>query len=115
MDTATFLIKRHDALPVLKVYLRDVNDEPVDLSPLSTAVYFIMKNVNTGTAAITGNICTIVDVDTAIVQYTWAATDTAIAGDYLGEFEIRYADGNKLTVPTEDTLSVIVIEDYNNE
>lgn len=111
MSTSTFIIKRHDTLPVLTAVLKDANEEVINLT--DTSVYFTMKNIDTDSVKIDTKLCSITNATSGIVQYTWEETDTDTAGEYLGEFEIVY-DSGKMTIPTVDSLVIVILEDYNN-
>lgn len=108
-----FYIKRHDTLPHLIVRLKNELDIPLDLATNSPSVYFTMKNSSTGALSISANPCSILIPEQGIVRYTWQVGDTAVAGDFSGEFEVVYSYG-KFTVPTEKTFTILIIEDYNN-
>jgi hypothetical protein len=112
MASTTFIIKRHDTLPILTAVLKDSSDVVLNLE--NTTVLFTMKDISTGDIKIDTQPCTIVSASSGIISYSWVATDTDTAGEYLGEFEIEYETG-KMTVPTEDALAIVILEDYNNK
>lgn len=114
-ETSTFLIKRHDTLPPILARLKDVADTCIELGIPGTTVNFIMKNIDTGEVLV-NNACSIIDSVTSTVQYSWSTSDTDVAGEYLGEFEVIYPNNaGKLTVPTQDTFVIVILEDYDDE
>ena len=110
---ATFYMKRNDTRPKLDVSLKDSDDEYLDLTVSGVSVNFTMKESDGSTIIVDSQACTIVNGLTGSVRYSWAAADTATAGAYLAEFEVVYANGDKLTVPTTNPLAVVILEDYN--
>ena len=123
MATTTIYIKRHDLRPALDMQLKDGDGNALDVSiDTATAVNFIMKESEAGTIKVEA-ACTLLEPDDAEqlngydgkVRYQWVEGDTDTAAVYLGEFEITYTNGQKLTVPTVDVVAIVVLEDYNNE
>jgi len=107
-------MKRHDTRPFLDVALTNVDGNAVDLTITGLTVEFIMKNYDTNALVIASGVCTIIDSVNGKVRYAWDSTDTNTAGTFLGEFEVNYADGTKLTIPTSKPLSIVILEDYDN-
>ncbi len=123
MATTTIYLKRHDLRPALDMQLKDGAGVALDVSTdTATSVLFIMKDSTTGAVKVEA-ACTLLDADDVEqsagydgkVRYQWLSGDTDTAAVYLGEFEITYTDGQKLTVPTVDVLAIVILEDYNNE
>lgn len=100
-----FYIKRGDTSPKL-IYT---------LSPLvnltGASVVFNMRKtgqaniVNRGVAAI------VAPASAGVVSYAWTAPDTALAGTFIGEFEVTYADGTIETYPNSGYLNVMISDD----
>jgi len=115
-----FLIKRNDTLPAIEAVLSD------DSGPISLAgatVYFTMRReddmIDCGTmpsvgAALFKNVAVVVgdqSVGAATrgkVRYEWAVGDTATAGSYGGEFEVRFGGGGVWSFPSAGTIPVII-------
>lgn len=93
----TFSIKQNDRRPYLYAVLgpaeTDAETGVVTITPQNltgATVTFNMKNAETGAVVITAGAC-VVDVAAAgAVHYPWQATDTAVPGKYLGEFQALY-------------------------
>jgi hypothetical protein len=122
MATTTVYLKRHDLRPALDMQLKDGDANALNVSTaIATSVTFIMKDIATGTVKVEA-ACTLLeptDITKANgydgrVRYQWLSGDTDTADTYLGEFEILYTDGQKLTVPTVDVLAIVILEDFNN-
>ncbi len=102
---ADFTIKANDRLPVLDAVLSNLSGA-INLTT-ATQVRLIMKSP---AFTVTG-LCTVVDAATGAVRYTWAAGDTANAGDYQLEFEITWPGPKLETVPNDSYKSVSVLAD----
>ena len=122
MSTSVVYMKRHDTRPFLDVQLQDVDGNNLNVSAaIATEVKFTMKEIDSSTVVATGT-CTILPADDQTqdngydgrVRYYWQAADTATAGEYLGEFQITYTNGDKMTVPTSGALAIVILEDYDN-
>jgi|APSaa5957512576_1039674.scaffolds.fasta_scaffold00976_7 hypothetical protein len=122
MATSVVYMKRHDTRPFLDVQLQDVDANNINVTAaIATEVKFTMKEINSTTIIATG-ACTILPATDLTkdngydgrVRYIWLAADTVTAGEYLGEFQITYTNGDKMTVPTSGTLAIVILEDYDN-
>jgi hypothetical protein len=111
MSDPTFSIQRGDLLPVLEVVLRNPDGTPFDLTNTS-AVRFRMWNSN-GNVSVTSYqvdaAAAIVDAAAGRVRYTWAGSDTAIAGTFYGEFALTVG-GKPQRAPTVGVVVVKVLE-----
>ena len=114
---ADFAIKRNDVLPLLKIILKDINDNPVDLTT-ATGVKFHMREENTGTLKIedvAGGIDS--NPQTGRVSYSWRATeqnkDTDTSGFFLGEFEVTWTGGAVQTFPGQGYISIEIVDDLS--
>ena len=86
---ATFTIKRHDTLPELVVAVSNVaTGETYDFTDV-TAAKFLM--------------------------YSFNASDTDTAGDYIAEFTAAFIDGSKITAPHDGYIRVRVVADLDDE
>jgi hypothetical protein len=114
MASSTIFMKRHDTRPFLDVTLKQSDGTAIDLSLSVSGVTFTMKDSAANTIKVNRGVCSIVSAAAGSVRYSWTSSDTDTAGAYLGEFEIAYSGGDKLTVPTSGTLSIVILEDYDN-
>lgn len=103
---ATVVLKRNDRQPPIEASLEQAAGTPINLTGAS--VKFIMRNEATVKVNATA---TIIDANRGVVKYEWGLTDTDTAGTYQAEFEITFADGRKLTVPNDEYIVVVVLED----
>lgn len=104
-----FYIKRNDTLPTLVATLRVKKTKvAVDLTAVST-IKFAMRKRGALTNKVLGT-CTVVGppID-GQVRYDWVAGDTDTADVFIGEFEIVWLNGRKLTVPNDDDYVEIVV------
>ena len=47
------------------------------------------------------------------MQYNWEAVDTNESGNYLGEFELSFNGGGKLSVPPIGGINIEIVDDIN--
>lgn len=68
------------------------------------AVTLVLRNPEASIVYLTGT-CTFV---LNVVTYVWQTGDTAVPGDYVGEFQVTFADGSEQSFPTAGyfTLSI---------
>ena len=110
-----FIIKRNDTLPSLQLVLVDRGclggKEPYNLDGVS-GVTFTTTN-SCGDYKIFSKPAVIVSASGGTIQYNWEASDTNEAGKFLGEFQLKYSDGNKLSVPQNGFLQIEIPKDIN--
>jgi len=105
-----FRIKTNDTSPKLAVTLQDANSVPVNIS--GATVRFHMKAFG-ATSLKTDAPMTITNATGGIVQYSWVAADTNLAGTYYGEVEVTYPDSTIETFPNNGYFTIIVKEDLD--
>lgn len=107
---ADFTIKRGDRLPAIEMILRDHAGAPIPLDAEGVAVRVLMRRPGTATPTVSA-IAEIVDAVGGRVRHAWAAADTEVPGVYRLEAEITYADGRRLTCPSDGYRTVEVLDD----
>jgi hypothetical protein len=104
-----FAIKRGDTSPGLEVQFRiGVDGPPVNLN--FATVRFLMRPAKGG-AAVVSAPAIVADATNGIVRYLWAPGDTATPGQFLGEFEVTYADRTVETFPNSGYLRLRIMAD----
>lgn len=97
-----FGIKRGDTLPRMPATLKK-NGVPIDLTTATKVTFFFRLSTTPGVAKY--RICQILDIGTdetqGKVEVPWDATDTDTVGTYVGEFEILFDGGGRMTVPND--------------
>ncbi len=94
----TFYIKEGDLRKVLSATLQYLDDKGkvIGVADLTGgAVFFSMKNKETGMVVIDMVPATVVDADDGLVLYEWADGDTDEPGKYLGEFTVTWEAGEE--------------------
>lgn len=107
MPSGQIWVKQGDRLPVLEVGLSYDDGSVIDLT--GGAVQFQYRRV--GATTIVGRSMTVTNPSGGIVQYAWITDDTATPGRYEAGFEITFADGKTLTVPTKSHVPMFVFDD----
>jgi hypothetical protein len=102
---------RNDTRPALVCTITDANTgDPVVLTGCTCLLKFRLVNTTTLTATLTG---TVTDAVNGIVEFYWASNPASLKGDagqYEGEIEITFPDGQVQTV--YDTLNFVVRQDF---
>lgn len=110
-----FIIKRNDTLPALQICLIDRgclgSKQPYSLSGV-TGVTFTMAN-ECGDYKIFAKTAQIVSYSAGTIQYNWEAADTTDSGTFLGEFQLLYSDGNRLSIPQTGQIMINIPKDVN--
>jgi hypothetical protein len=109
MDTLNqFNIKKGDTLPALKTQLIDRtclgSKIPFSLTGV-TGVTFTMKN-ECGDIKIMANNAEVVSYSGGVIQYNWNFEDTNDIGVFYGEFQLFFADGNRMSVPKIGSIKI---------
>jgi hypothetical protein len=114
-NSNVFVIKRNDTLPSLQLTLIDKGclggKEPYSLSGV-TGITFTMVN-NCGEYKIFAKQAEIVSYSAGTIQYNWEEGDTNESGDFLGEFQLIYSDGKKMSIPQNGQIRISIPKDLN--
>lgn len=117
-----FSINKNSTLPVLKLEL--IQDGRNDFQKFhdkiqNANIYFSMTDVITGVKRIAKKETGIQQVEPAsdcvgdefYLTYQFTERDTAVAGRYVGQFEIEFLDGSgTLIVPIREELFINILE-----
>ena len=106
-------LKRNDTLPSLTVTLSDSDGVALNLSAVS-GISFTMKDIDSDDLKINSAAATIENAAKGQVFYNFSSADTNLAGTYQAEFELNYIVANKLSVPVQGALTIVILEDFNN-
>lgn len=106
---ATFYVKQNDAEQVMNAWLKNADKTPIDLSDASQVHLHVGKAGGGVADTIVDAAVTIVAPATeGHVRYTWKAANTLLAGEYDGEFEIRWPGGIIRTVPSKKNFKIVI-------
>jgi hypothetical protein len=111
---ADFEIKAHDRLPSFRVQLMTDEDQPqiVDLTNAQSAKFIMTRTVG-GAIVISAAAVIETPATLGILRYDWLAVDTAVPGEFLGEWEVTWVGGKKQTFPTGTYHSIAVLADLD--
>lgn len=101
-----FHIKQNDTSPALRAVLKDADDVIVDVS--GAAVEFHMRPVGATTATVSA-AGTVVSGTEGLVEYSWLAGDTSVAGNYEAEFQITFANSKIETFPNSRNIKIKIV------
>ena len=98
-----FTIKQNNTLYSLEVNLSGTE------SLVGSQVSFSMMDAS-GKVVINRANAQVVDLAERLVSYDWAPQDTSVPGQYRGEFEVLYLNGDKLTYPNKDYIPIQIVK-----
>lgn len=102
-----FFIKQHDTFPAIEVEVKKDNGRPYDLSGVFIAKFAMRNSVG---KTIFRKDAVVIDEENGVLQYIWDSEDTAVVGDYEGEFTLIFHGGDILTVPTNGFIDIKIVE-----
>ena len=109
-----FTIKRNDTLPILILHIIGrgplLEKEPMNLNGV-TGVTFSMMNKDCEYNKISLKEASILCVSGGTVAYNWDPEDTNESGNFIGEFELNYSNGKKLSVPQIGGVEIEILDD----
>lgn len=110
-----FIIKRNDTLPALQICLIDRGclggKEPFNMDGVTGATFTMASDC--GEYKIFAKTAQIISLSAGTIQYNWDAEDTNEGGDFKGEFQLHYSDGNKLSIPQSGYIDIMIPKDVN--
>jgi len=114
LNKNTFFIKRNDTLPSLSINIIDrgrlTQKQAYNLSGV-TGVTFSMMNQNCDFLKISAKPAQITCYSGGSIQYNWDSEDTNESGIFLGEFELSYYDGKKMSLPSIGGIMIEINDD----
>jgi hypothetical protein len=106
----TFTIKKGDTLPILAVVLKDGAGTPVDVSTASAKTFRMRKADASAHVRTVDRACAFTtDGSNGAVQIALTADETAIPGDYFGEFAITIGSDIQ-TFPSDSYIAIKVVD-----
>jgi len=117
MSLDVFKIKRNDTLPVLQVNLTSTGNlgekTEFDITDVDL-ITFTMVKTKCNTTKIFEQSATTTCASGSTFEYAWQDGDTDEAGEFLGEFELNFSNGKRLSVPSMGGILIEILEDLNN-
>jgi len=98
-----FVIRQGDTKPVLTQTLTDIDGNALNLT--GATVKFVMRTLTAVSPAINAT-ATVTNAATGAVSFTFTATQTATAGQFMANFIVTYADSSVQTAPADGYLSI---------
>lgn len=115
------IVKQHDhgTAFLVRMNYADLGLALTDDITVATPVVFTMTRVGAATPTVNRQTANVASVDTVgtpktiVCRYVWQATDLALAGRYLGEFEFTLSGGGVVTGPGSGYLLIPVDPDLS--
>ena len=101
-----FRIKKGDTSPALKVTVKDGAGNIIDLTN-ATAQLRLLDSL--GTQVFLKDATVLSPGTNGQVQYSWGASDTVTAGEFIGDFKITLSGGSKISVPSDDYIKITIL------
>lgn len=115
MINNVFLIKRNDTLPALQISIATKGNLGqkigYDLSGVTGITFTMVDECNN--CKVNAQTAQTVCSSGGTIQYNWQSGDTDEAGVYQGEFELNYANGNRMSIPQLGGIRIEIIKDLN--
>jgi hypothetical protein len=86
--------------------------ERLNLSAV-TDIHFSMVD-DCGALIVSSQSANTISEESGVISYSWRPEDTMKEGDYVGEFELFFNDGSKMSLPREGGIKIRIEEDINN-
>ena len=115
MSNSIFKIKRNDTLPSLRVSIGTKGSlgqkMGYNLSNV-TGITFTMID-ECSNSKIYEQTAQIICSSGGTIQYNWQVGDTDTSGIFYGEFELKFATGDKMSIPTQEGIKIEIIKDID--
>lgn len=108
---ADLTIKRND-IPLTTTFQLLYNDgTAINLTTASTINMFMRLS---GSVSFQTFSLAITDAVNGKVSLTWASGDLQTSGTYIAEIQISFTGGFKLTCPSQDYITILIIDDIDD-
>lgn len=102
-------VKKNDTDKKINGMIFDDNHKPLDLS--DAVISFFLKNPVDNSMLVNGGVGALDSTTDFHFFYQFKSGDLSQVGTFLGEFEIRLKDGNKIKAPASRYIRVIVVDE----
>jgi len=119
MATVDFQMQAHDLLPSIQATLKNPDGTVVDLTN-ATSAKFILLPANTdwtpkagATPTINAAAVMVTPKTGGVLRYDWTGTDTATAGQYLGQWQVTWPTARPQSFPTTTYYAIQILADLD--
>ena len=105
-----YKIRTGDSQPISIQVLDEDTGDAISLTS-ATARFIMVRDDNDRTAKVKAT-AEIYDAANGKVRYNWSTADLDTPGTYYGFFEITYSGGKKQTIPADNELKIVIIDDW---
>jgi hypothetical protein len=99
---ADFNIKQNDTSPGLEYTVAPA-------TPMVGASAVFSMRVRGGAVIVSREAATIENTTIGVLRYPFKASETAATGDFIGEFEVTYADSTVETFPNSTYIDITIL------
>lgn len=115
MNGQIFRIKRNDTLPTLQVSIGTSGNlgqkTGYNLSGVSAITFTMIDNCSN--SKVYKQLAQIVCTTGGTIQYSWQDGDTNTEGMFLGEFELNYSTGQRMSIPAQGGIKIEILKDLD--
>ena len=108
---ADYTVKRNDTAKTMPATLKDVDDVVVNLT--DATIVWSMRGKSDRVLKVDQKSASIVNSPgtDGKVEYTWAAADVDLSGEFEGEWQVTFSGGKIQTYPNDRHAQVRVVDD----
>lgn len=117
-NSNTFYTKRNSTARPIRATLKNPDGSAVDLSPVGTAVLFVMKSrtaADDDPEKVRASASIVSPASSGVVQYQWVAGDVNTAGQFNAEWQVNWSGGLVETFPSRGYNTVLIEADLDNQ
>jgi hypothetical protein len=116
-NNQVFKIKRNDTLPALKLSIMTTDrlgsKSGYDLTEVTGATFTMIED-KCKSIKVYSQSAEITCYSGGTLQYNWSNGDTDTSGTYMGEFELNFSDGTRMSIPSIGGVRIEIIDDLNS-
>ena len=103
-----FYIKQGDLWPSLQAYLKQINNDIISLGQTDIVQITIVQKRKPNTPIVNHQNVTIINGPQGLVEYAFKGNETALAGEFIGEFLVKFNGTIPARIPNEGYFDVII-------
>lgn len=115
---ADYVMKANDLLPAIQGAASTAGT-PVNLTSATLIKFFMraadanFQPVTTGTLKVNATATAVAPTTSGVLRYDWVVGDTAVPGNYVGEFQVTFPGAKPQTLPTTSYITITILADLD--